>query len=483
MLLEHWDAADPLTHLDVPGPNERLYTLLSEACGSAHIETVRFLLDGPWQAAYGDLHARTARGSTALLATAGSFRNLEKCQDTADKENHLHQNYLARVEEVMQLLLDRGACVQDTLFQTNESQEPWETVLGLAISRASPALVKRLINQGADMYVKMACISMDRSKITRGVTALHIGSQYSNAGGIQVLLDYARGTGGIGIVQQADGDGHLPLHYAAYGLEDSVCYMLEEEEIVPHVTATIELLLRADPSTVNAQDKEGDTALHFAVRRHGHYGNRHLAIPQLLCKYGADGSLRGRNGETALHGLGYRVPACDPFDISLIDLLLDHGASVDDTDRDGNTPLHFAARNWLYIEAARHLLSRGANLSAIDQQGNTPLHQAANGSRNAFKTLRSGPFLAEPLVEAQSEMMKVLLNGVSVETADALMDQPNADNKTPRQICKERRIKWQEDEEAMRNRATGQNWGRGRGVGGVRGGERGGGRGRGGRGG
>jgi ankyrin repeat protein len=466
MLLEHWDAANPSTRSNVPAPGERAYGLLQVACASAYVETVRFLLSDPWQAAYGDIHKRDDWGSTALLAATRSFYDPQYSLDRTSEENYSIQSHLARAEEVVQLLLDRGACVQDVVIGM---QEPWETVLSSAISRASLTLVKRLITQGADVYAKKThnlmgggfCLKFGDDHI-RDVTALHIGSQYSNFRGIKALLDYARDTGGVDLVQQTDSLGHLPLHWAAWGPDDEL-YMLEADEIVPHVTATIELLLEINPSTVNAQDKLGNTALHYAVWRHGICGNKHVAIPQVLCKHGADASLRGRNGETALHGLGFRFIGSEPIDTGLIDLLLEQGASVGDTDQDGNTPLHFAAKNLMHIEAARHLLNRGADVSATNHKGNTPLHEVGPGTIRSFLFLGKTQFTIDDLVQAQDEMLRILLHGVSEESADALMDQPNAANKTPRQICEERRKEWRDKEDAQRNQAAGRGRGRGRG--------------------
>ena len=258
VLLMHWDAADPSTRLDVPAPDMRGYGLLQTACESAHVETVHFLLDGPWQATYGDIHAINRCGSTALLAAAASFVDSGY---PSDRNSHNSiRSYLACAEEVMKLLLDRGASVHDTIIKHHE---PDDTVLSLAISGASLALVKRLIDLGADVNVKMTHDFIDSGLYgtfgpdsIKDVIPLHIGSQYSNVGGIQAVLDHARDTEGVNVVQHADSFGRLPLHWAAWGA-DLELYRFEAEEIVARATATVELLLAADPSTVNAQDMGG----------------------------------------------------------------------------------------------------------------------------------------------------------------------------------------------------------------------------------
>ena len=71
MLLEHWDAARHSIGTDVPVPDGRGFGLLRTTCWSAHVETVRFLLNSPWNSAFGHMNMKDRRGLTALLAAAG----------------------------------------------------------------------------------------------------------------------------------------------------------------------------------------------------------------------------------------------------------------------------------------------------------------------------------------------------------------------------------------------------------------------------
>jgi hypothetical protein len=57
---------------------------------------------------------------------------------------------------------------------------------------------------------------------------------------------------------------------------------------------------------------------------------------------------------------------------------LEEGADPNIRDRDGNTPLHFAASKGC-AEVARLLLEHGADPNAQDKSGETPLHLAASG--------------------------------------------------------------------------------------------------------
>jgi len=70
------------------------------------------------------------------------------------------------------------------------------------------------------------------------------------------------------------------------------------------------------------------------------------------------------------------------------ELLLDHGADVNEKDNEGATPLHWAARDGCN-ESADLLLAHRADVNAKDNSGNTPLHTAeANKYKDVVELLR-----------------------------------------------------------------------------------------------
>jgi len=69
--------------------------------------------------------------------------------------------------------------------------------------------------------------------------------------------------------------------------------------------------------------------------------------------------------------------------LAFINMLLDHGAAIDARDKQGNTPLHHAAKNWKFSDLVIPILERGSALKATNLEGKTPLDLAIS---NCFFT-------------------------------------------------------------------------------------------------
>lgn len=75
-----------------------------------------------------------------------------------------------------------------------------------------------------------------------------------------------------------------------------------------------------------------------------------------------------------------RTPIYFAADAETCQLLIDAGATVNQEDDDGYSPLHLAAAHG-YLEVAELLIANGANVNAVDHQKQTPLHMAADAGQ------------------------------------------------------------------------------------------------------
>jgi hypothetical protein len=122
---------------------------------------------------------------------------------------------------------------------------------------------------------------------------------------------------------------------------------------------------RRNPMDINSRDKGGWTALHCAARWSG--------TPMLvkLLKVGSNPKLRTKNNLTLLHCAAMNDDTEGPIvclhtlEPKLFDQMLEA------RDRDGRTPLHYAA-DAENLRAVKALLDRGADKTATDKEGRTP---------------------------------------------------------------------------------------------------------------
>lgn len=122
------------------------------------------------------------------------------------------------------------------------------------------------------------------------------------------------------------------------------------------------------------QDKDGVPALLWAAERN------HKTLVALLLEMGADINIQNKEDlitGTALHKVVMHR------DESIVRLLLDKGANVEEVDQYFKTPLHHATFEG-FGEMVRLLLEKGANAEAKDYRGCTPLQIAIQSGANAI---------------------------------------------------------------------------------------------------
>lgn len=98
--------------------------------------------------------------------------------------------------------------------------------------------------------------------------------------------------------------------------------------------------------------------------------------------------------------------------------------------------MHTAARNLLHLDDVSSLLEQGADAALRDAKQNSSVHIAAYG----YGILRANRtrLPVDEKIRLQDDMLEIMVEAGGIE----LMILPNAEGKTPLEICRERRDEW-----------------------------------------
>ncbi|KAL8745775.1 MAG: hypothetical protein Q9190_002132 [Brigantiaea leucoxantha] len=186
----------------------------------------------------------------------------------------------------------------------------------------------------------------------RGRTALHAASERNNDQVVNLLM-------GAGAQPNTQGRrGQTPLNVA----------------IKNRSFKAAEALLEGGASPSQANVVDDDVPLFLAVT------NSQEIIVRLLLQHGASPNQQTiYDGQTALHwSISYN-------DVAIAQLLIDCGADIDCPDKNGDTPLHIAAKK--SKKTTKLLIQAGACIDLWNKNGDTPLLVAAEQGLSMRTTL------------------------------------------------------------------------------------------------
>jgi ankyrin repeat protein len=315
-------------------------------------------------------------GFSAALALAVVLRDLDTVRvllahgaDPVLRDEHgdtvLHRALEHSGDETVREII---VALAETGNALNIADNLGRTPLHLAITAGDLSLVDRFIALGADISLK--------TRNGEGPVLLALRAREGRiaellvASGAEADLLSSCAAGDCGAVARALrtepslvsttlADGTSPLHLAAaFG------------------DVALSQLLMDHGANVDAVDSNGETPLLAA---------RENTVAGVLISAGADVNVANNDGETPL------FHACDA---ERAEMLLEAGANIDHRDSLDATAVHFAAGYHRHDDVVKCLLRHGAQADAVDKNGDTPLRWAAEAEGGTMSTAERQRLLA-----------------------------------------------------------------------------------------
>lgn len=190
-------------------------------------------------------------------------------------------------------------------------------------------------------------------KITAALlTPLMVAARSNDVEAIKILLE------GGAKIDAVDKSGNTAFHFALkYTVLKSAQYLLEKG------------------ANINTVTVRGESTLYNSVKA------GFTDITKAIINKGANVNTRSANGITPLHMASMKGKT------TIIKLLLEKGADKNSKTKRGMTPLHYAAEHG-HLEAVKVLVKAGADTTVKDKDGNTPANKARhNGNYNVSEYL------------------------------------------------------------------------------------------------
>ncbi|OGE46567.1 hypothetical protein PENARI_c187G02191 [Penicillium arizonense] len=365
-------------NVNLRSPNRAQSTALLEAVSTKHTSVVQALLENGALPDVADARSRrplvlatNGRSDVAitkLLLEHGAIAN----SVAFDKYAPLREAVRSNQESKVALLLKHGA---DTHILDRRTGM---TLVHIAASKnATPGIINILLSSGVQL----------ESQDNMGRTPLQVAADHSCTRAVRLLLNlganpnfknnnqywkgwsalfYAAtnpsipGNGRKSIIRalflhgaELDGRNHAqktPLHHAI------------SKGAIKQAQALVEC-----GASIMATDANGDTVLHIAASSSSWCPSMECVRKLLLL--GADVQFRNNDGLTPL-SLAVRMGS-----IEATKILLEHGSCADSRDKNGKSPLHYAAEAGNVHKIVKLLIQYGADVNSRDILGFTPLHK------------------------------------------------------------------------------------------------------------
>lgn len=156
------------------------------------------------------------------------------------------------------------------------------------------------------------------------------------------------------IIDPGDRSKDSPLHVAAFNPK---C----DSDLVKKI-----IDMGAD---VNAENSVGQTPLFYMIQ--------YTRCPEIVKLFLDNGAFVNKLDDFHASPLHYALSDCQ-FNLDVVRLLLEDGAHIDETTKEGEEALHLAARLG-DLDVVTLLLDSGAAVNALDGRDQSPLHCALNG--------------------------------------------------------------------------------------------------------
>ena len=318
--------------------------------------------------------------------------------------------------EAINLLIELGANVNLFSDDTTYQQRRYSPMM-LAVNRSKISIEAIHVLHDAGYHINNSVhgmtalmVACDRSEIDDEAikTLIELGADvnktnydHSNAAiiaanrvnadieAINILLPYvtdinAPNDEGINLISTTGAVGSLDLTQKLFSMGADIQYINTKENYGQNLLETAAAVGSKEVVQyylnhgldVNHKRQDGQSALMLAF-----WGNT-LDVVKLLVEAGADTKLKADGGLTMLDSACSKKPEgilIDRAQLDVIQYLLSLGAEINEEEIDGETALHYLAKNRKDVsDVLKYMLSKGADINHTTKKGITPLMYVKN---------------------------------------------------------------------------------------------------------